>query len=85
MPEKESGELYALGVCLHEKRDGQKCHGRRVWYVANWEIEKREKIMLKKACRQSGEPDKQRRAHPKRKTNASNPLEWKRQGEWEIF
>jgi hypothetical protein len=85
MPEKESGELHALGIFLHEKRDGQKCHGRRVWYVANWEIEKREKIMLKKVCGQSGETDKRRRAHPKRKTNASNPLEWKRQGEWIIF
>ena len=24
IPEKESGEMYALGLCLHRKRDGLK-------------------------------------------------------------
>jgi hypothetical protein len=78
MPEKESGELYALGLCLHRQRDVQKLHGRGFWYVANLEIEGKRKIMLKEACRQSGETDERRRAHPKRRTKASNPLEWKR-------
>jgi hypothetical protein len=56
--------------------------------VGTWPTGKskeRGKIVLKKACRQSGETDKPRGAHPPKMTNASNPLEWKRQGEWGIF
>ena len=49
------------------------------------ESKEREKIVLKKACRQSGEIGNRWRAHPSKKTVASNPLEWKRQGAWGIF
>ena len=35
MPEKESGELYALGLCLHRKRDAQKFSSWPVSYLAN--------------------------------------------------
>lgn len=56
--------------------------------VGTWPTGKskeRGKIVLKKACRQSGETGKRWRAHPKIKTKASNPLEWIRQEEWGIF
>ena len=52
---------------------------------ANGKSKEKGKFVLKKACRQSGERGKRWRAHPPKKTNASNSLEWKRQGEWGIF